>query len=45
MCAPEIVIEAFQRHFRPAKIDGRADAECEAILAALLARRLTFRAR
>jgi N-acetylmuramoyl-L-alanine amidase len=31
-----IVVEAFQRHFRPAKIDGRADTECEAILAALL---------
>jgi N-acetylmuramoyl-L-alanine amidase len=30
------VTEAFQRHFRPAKIDGRADAECEAILASLL---------
>ncbi len=30
------VIEAFQRHFRPARIDGRCDAECEAILAALL---------
>jgi N-acetylmuramoyl-L-alanine amidase len=31
-----IVIEAFQRHWRPARIDGVADAECEAILAALL---------
>ena len=31
-----IVIEAFQRHFRPGKIDGRVDAECEAILAALM---------
>jgi|SRR5215469_14945990 len=31
-----VVIEAFQRHFRPARIDGRPDAECEAILAALL---------
>ena len=30
------VIAAFQRHFRPAKIDGCADAECECILAALL---------
>jgi N-acetylmuramoyl-L-alanine amidase len=30
------VIEAFQRHWRPARIDGAADAECEAILAALL---------
>jgi N-acetylmuramoyl-L-alanine amidase len=33
----ETVIEAFQRHWRPAKIDGVADKECEAILAALLA--------
>ncbi|MDE2476226.1 MAG: N-acetylmuramoyl-L-alanine amidase [Alphaproteobacteria bacterium] len=33
---PPTVIEAFQRHFRPARIDGRPDAECEAILAALL---------
>ena len=31
------VIEAFQRHFRPSKIDGIADDECERILAALLA--------
>ena len=31
------VIEAFQRHFRPSKIDGIADEECERILAALLA--------
>lgn len=30
------VIEAFQRHFRPLKIDGIADEECERILAALL---------
>ncbi len=32
----EMVIAAFQRHFRPAKIDGLVDRECEAILAALL---------
>ena len=32
----ETVIEAFQRHWRPARIDGAVDAECEAILAALL---------
>ena len=32
----ETVTEAFQRHFRPARIDGVADKECEAILAALL---------
>ena len=31
-----VVIESFQRHFRPAKINGRADPECESILAALL---------
>ena len=30
------VIEAFQRHYRPARIDGVADKDCEAILAALL---------
>lgn len=32
----EQVIIAFQRHFRPAKIDGVADAQCEHLLAALL---------
>jgi N-acetylmuramoyl-L-alanine amidase len=31
------VIAAFQRHFRPARIDGVADAECRAILAGLVA--------
>ena len=30
------VIEAFQRHWRPSRIDGVADRECESILAALL---------
>ena len=30
MCRTETVIEAFQRHFRPSKIDGIADEECEA---------------
>jgi N-acetylmuramoyl-L-alanine amidase len=35
--ADETVIGAFQRHFRPAKIDGVADKDCKAILAALLA--------
>jgi N-acetyl-anhydromuramyl-L-alanine amidase AmpD len=30
------VIEAFQRHWRPGRIDGIADRECEVILAALL---------
>jgi N-acetylmuramoyl-L-alanine amidase len=34
--ATETVIAAFQRHFRPARIDGVADRECEAILGALL---------
>jgi len=32
----ETVTEAFQRHYRPSRIDGVADKECEAILAALL---------
>jgi N-acetyl-anhydromuramyl-L-alanine amidase AmpD len=32
----EQAVIAFQRHFRPAKIDGLPDAECERILAALL---------
>ena len=30
------VIAAFQRHFRPSCINGIPDAECAAILAALL---------
>jgi N-acetylmuramoyl-L-alanine amidase len=33
----EYVITAFQRHFRPACIDGIADAECAELLASLLA--------
>jgi N-acetylmuramoyl-L-alanine amidase len=33
----EFVIAAFQRHFRPACVDGMADAECEELLASLLA--------
>jgi N-acetylmuramoyl-L-alanine amidase len=33
----EYVIAAFQRHFRPACIDGMADAECAELLASLLA--------
>jgi N-acetylmuramoyl-L-alanine amidase len=33
----ESVIAAFQRHFRPACIDGMADAECAELLASLLA--------
>jgi N-acetylmuramoyl-L-alanine amidase len=31
------VLHAFQRHFRPASIDGRIDPQCRAILGALLA--------
>jgi N-acetylmuramoyl-L-alanine amidase len=31
------VIAAFQRHFRPSCVNGIADAECEAVLGALLA--------
>ena len=30
------VITAFQRHFRPAKLDGKWDSECAALLASLL---------
>jgi N-acetylmuramoyl-L-alanine amidase len=33
----EKVITAFQRHFRPAKLDGKWDAECGRLLASLLA--------
>lgn len=33
----EQVIVAFQRHFRPTRIDGTPDSECEGILAGLLA--------
>ena len=35
----EKVVEAFQRHFRPARIDGRADASTRDTLARLLAAR------
>ncbi|MGA7458013.1 MAG: N-acetylmuramoyl-L-alanine amidase [Methyloceanibacter sp.] len=35
----EKVVEAFQRHFRPARIDGRADRSTRATLARLLAAR------
>jgi N-acetyl-anhydromuramyl-L-alanine amidase AmpD len=34
----EKVITAFQRHFRQRKVDGVWDRECDAALAALLAR-------
>jgi len=33
----ESVVEAFQRHFRPERIDGRADASTRATLKRLLA--------
>jgi N-acetylmuramoyl-L-alanine amidase len=32
------VITAFQRHFRPAKLDGQWDSECAGLLAGLLAK-------
>ena len=34
----EIVVKAFQRHFRPSLVDGRADASTAATLEALLSR-------
>ena len=34
---PRLAVQAFQRHWRPARVDGHADEECAAILAALLA--------
>ncbi len=34
--ATRTVVASFQRHFRPAAVDGQPDAECAAILAALL---------
>jgi N-acetylmuramoyl-L-alanine amidase len=33
------VINAFQRHFRPAKLDGQWDGECAGLLASLLTKR------
>ena len=30
------VITAFQRHFRPAKLDGKWDSECAGLLASLI---------
>lgn len=35
--ATEVVVRAFQRHFRPARVDGMADVSTRATLAALLA--------
>jgi len=36
--ALKLAVEAFQRHFRPAKIDGVIDVECTAILECLVRR-------
>lgn len=36
--APEEIVKAFQRRFRPARVDGVADAETRALLAGLLDR-------
>jgi N-acetylmuramoyl-L-alanine amidase len=33
------VVTAFQRHFRPAKLDGQWDSECAGLLASLLTKR------
>jgi N-acetylmuramoyl-L-alanine amidase len=41
--ATAIVIAAFQRHFRPARVDGRLDVSSEATLDRLLAARDTVR--
>lgn len=34
--APDEIVRAFQRHFRPARVDGTADAETRALLGDLL---------
>ena len=34
--ATEAAVAAFQRHFRPCAVDGVWDAECDAVLCALL---------
>lgn len=36
--ATRLVVVAFQRHFRPSRLDGEADAETQALLAALIER-------
>jgi N-acetylmuramoyl-L-alanine amidase len=33
---PEEIVKAFQRHFRPSRIDGTVDPECRSLLADLL---------
>jgi N-acetylmuramoyl-L-alanine amidase len=33
---PREIVKAFQRHFRPAKVDGMGDPETRALLAGLL---------
>ena len=33
---PREIVKAFQRHFRPARVDGMADPETRTLLAALL---------
>ena len=35
--SPEKIVTAFQRHFRPSRVDGMADAETRAVLSGLLA--------
>ncbi len=35
-CGTESIVEAFQRHFRPERIDGRADASTRDTLRRLL---------
>ena len=35
---PREIVKAFQRHFRPSRVDGMADPETRALLASLLDR-------
>ena len=35
--SPEKIVAAFQRHFRPSRVDGMADTETRAVLSGLLA--------
>jgi N-acetyl-anhydromuramyl-L-alanine amidase AmpD len=39
---PDKVITAFQRHFRPERLDGQWDSECAGLLAALLGQLQSF---